>query len=95
MTTATNTTQPPADLPPLPMTVPEAARFHKVSITTVKRWVAQNRIPSQRRGGGAHRAAATLILSHDRPDRAAPGTLSEEQRKAWNKGKKKAKPTQQ
>ncbi len=87
MTTAT-TQSPPSDRPQLPVTISEYAAYHGISITTVKKWVKQNRIPSERRGGGAVRAATILIHTLDLPPRAAPGTLTVEQRKAWNKGRR-------
>lgn len=71
-----------------PFTVGEYAALHGVSTTTVKRWVAHGRVPVERRGGGTVRAAVTLILTDKRPDRLAPGALTEGQRAAWNKGKK-------
>lgn len=80
-----NTKQP---LPPLPWTISEAARIHGVSITTVKKWIARNEVPYKRSGGAAVRAGVVLILSDKRPERHAHGTLTPEQRAAWNRGRK-------
>lgn len=93
MTTATTNTAAPTDAPALPMTVSEAAAYWKCSRTTVKRLVTQGRVKAERRGGDAHRAATILIWQTEKPPLAVPGTLTDAQRSAWNKGKrgKKAK----
>lgn len=83
-----NTKQP---LPPLPWTISEAARIWGVSRSVVKKLVAQNRVKHERRGGGATRAQAVLILQTGRPPRLAHGALLPSQREGWNRGRKKAK----
>lgn len=74
--------------PKLPLTISEAATLWGCSKTTVKRLIAQNRVKADRRGGGAVRGGTTLIWQLEKPERLAPGSLTEDQRKAWNKGKK-------
>ena len=89
MTTTTAATNlPPGEKPTLPLTVSEYAAYHRVGKTTVKKWVKQNRIKAERRGGAGVRGAVVLIWQLERPDRAAPGTLTPEQRAAWNKGRR-------
>lgn len=68
-----------------PFTVTEYASLHGISRATVRKLCEQGRIPHERRGGGATRAAAVLILTAERPPRLPPGSLSPEQRAAWRK----------
>lgn len=70
-----------------PLTINEYAGLHGVARATVRKWLVQGRVPHERRGGGVGRAAVVLILTTERPDRAAPGSLSPEQRQAWPKPK--------
>lgn len=78
----------PAETASPPFTVTEYAGLHGVSRAVVRKWMEQGRIPHERRGGGLGRAGTVLILTADRPDRLAPGSLSPEQRSAWNKGRR-------
>lgn len=73
----------PVEQVKLPLTINEAAELWGVSRTTVRKWIAHGRVRYERRGGGESRAAAILIFQRDRPKRLAPGSLSEQQRKAW------------
>lgn len=63
-----------------PLTINEYAALHGVARATVRKWMDQGRVPHERRGGGMGRAGTVLILTADRPERLAPGSLSPEQR---------------
>lgn len=66
--------------PPLPMSVPIAARYHGVSRQLVQRWCAEGRIQHLPISGSTSRTRTILILTYERPANAAPGTLTAEQR---------------
>lgn len=72
--------------PRLPMTIEEASLRWKMSKTVIKRKIAMGLIQSERVGGGGTRAAAVLIWQADPPARVERGTLTPDQRAAWNKG---------
>jgi len=64
------------------------AALHGKSLSVVKKLVAQGRLPYERVGGGEHRAAAVIILTDKWPDPVPRGSLTSDQRAAWNKGRR-------
>lgn len=63
-------------------TIPETAKAWGMSVSNVRRLIAQGRVKVKRECLG-DRCVAVLVLDEDPPARVAWGSLTEEQRKAW------------
>jgi len=80
---ATGRTKRPAPAPvpaPVRMTMYEAAEKWGVSYTVIRKWIKQGRVKAEKFG------RAVVILQEDRPPALKPGSLTLEQRMAWNPG---------
>ncbi len=80
----------PDNLPPLPWTISVAARQWKMSRSVIAKHIARGTCRAERRGGGATRAATILIWQTERPKPAPRGSLTPDQRAAWNRGRRKS-----
>ena len=70
------------DTPTHSYTIREYAEIVGVSYTTVRKWIAQGRVPVGRHGG------MYKVLTDQRPPPLAGGELNAESRQRWNYGRR-------